>query len=364
MNAPLRRLDIVAAALVAALLLVLLWPAPPARAQLGPALVELLERQLERTDAVLERVAPQVQEANRPRVQSLLDEAIALQKIARQLFADIDSGPAVGDRGKGQRILANTQRARDLALQAERRVREEASLEERARLQIERGRRAFEELRDRVASPSDQQRHLMEEAARLLDTAERHFQDQSFEVALRLADSANALLRGVVVGLGPRLLNREHVERELQRTRDLIERATQQRDRLNDAQHRRLEDAVRLQERAEDALRLSRPALSLELTLEARALVRGLLAPGGEAVTAEDVSLALDRLDAKLEQLRADGGADWSPAVRKLVDDSLAARQRALDELARENPAGALAQMRLALDLLGRAARELEGQRP
>jgi hypothetical protein len=243
-------------------------------------------------------------------------------------------------------------------------VREEATLEERARFQIERGRRILEELRDRLTAPTDQQRHLWEEAARLLDAADRHFQDQSFEVALRLADSANALVRGVLIGLGPRTLNRENVERELQRTRDLIDRAAERREQLDGAQRGRLEDAVRLQERAEDALRLGRPALSLELTLEARLLARNLLAPGGEHVTAEDVSLAIERLDAKLERLRAEGDSDWPPAARKLVDDSLAARQRALDELARDNPTGALAQMRLALDLLGRAARELEGQHP
>ncbi len=338
---------------------------PPIRAAAGSELLELLQNQLDRTDDVLERVGSMVTESNRPKAQSLFDDAVRLQKLAREMFdqlsASIDNLGLAARRDMGQRVLANTQRARDLGRQAERVLREQSTLEERSRLQIERGRRVYDELTDALAQEGDaQQRRLLDEASRLLDSAERQFHDQSFEVALRLADSANAILRGLAGDREPGAYGHERLEQELRRTRDLLDRAQQREEAISDSQRQRLHQALRLQDRSEDALRTEHPFMALRLTLQSRGIVRDLLDALGGQVTESDVRQAMDRFDAKLEQLRTAGEPELPQEVGAVIQQALEARGRAQAELARSSYDSALAQLRVGLDLLGRAARRLE----
>lgn len=338
--------------LLAVMVLLALAPTAWARAAAGDR--ELLELELERTDAVLEQVREVVAESNNPRLKELFGEALRVQRHAKDIF--LREGAEISGPDK-LRVLQLTRQARDLALRIQREVREDVTREERTRRLLERSRVMLERLEEHAAEVQEPRfRAALDEARRQLLLAEQHYTDGNFDVALRLAESAHDLLRNMTQG-ARRHLAPERVESELRRTEQLLERARETVGPDDGSAQQLLQRAEQTQRRARDAFHRGQPARALELSGQARQILRQILDQVADAVGEEDVQRARERFDARLERLREEAGGELPEEARPLVDQALEARGRAMEAQAAGEYAAALTHLRIGLDLLHRASR-------
>ena len=313
---------------------------------------ELLEMELQRTDAILEHVAESVQQNDNPRLHDLFAQALKIQKTAHRIFSH--SGENIDSKTKLQ-VLELTRRARDLGLRVQREVRQDVTYEELARRLLEQSRALLERIDEHDEDIVDRRvRAVLSKARDQLGAAERQFADGNFEVAFRLADSTHTLLRNLVQAARGRV-GRQRLQEELQRTDQLLERAHQRLE--GSGGDEKLKQADRLQEQARQAFAAERNEQALRMTLQVRRLVRQLLGADQGVATHQDVQRALERFDARLEKIRRHG--DLTPPAEKLVGKALQARQRAVEKDAKGDWDRALEQLRVGLDLLNRAARML-----
>jgi hypothetical protein len=317
---------------------------------------DLLASELDRTDAILERVQESVRETSNPRMHDLFSKASTMQKMARRLFET--QGDQV-DASSKIRVLELTRRARDLALIIQREVRKGVTYQEQARRLLQRS----HALLDRIDEHADQIKDrrvqaVLDKARRQLAVAEQQYADGNFEAALRLADSTHALLRNLADTL-QREISAERVRRALDHTDALLHRAG---ERFGGPQGREapaLRQARRLQRRARGAHAAGHELQALKLTREAGRLLADLLGESSGAIDESDVRSAFQRFDARLDRLRDRNGSDIAGPAGRLVDQALQARARAKEAQRSGDDSSALTQLRVGLDLLNRAARIL-----
>jgi hypothetical protein len=340
--------------------LLLLLLAPSASAQLravdlGDQLPRV-ERELERTREVIERVGPMVAEANVPRAKELFGLAVSQQARARVLFerAQESTDRPLLAAQMLRESLALTLQARELAQRAGAMLREQVGFEERAQRMIEQLERRIERLRERDLTGDDRAAALLAEAAQQLDSAREHFADHNFEVAFRVAESALRLLNGIPIGDGRGGLGGERLQRELQRTEQLLERARERRDEFDPAQQRMLEQANRLLEEAKAAANDGDARRAQAKLDEAQRILRRLLERAD--IDSGDVQQALRRFDAALARLREEK-EPIPQEVEKLLQRALAERNEAQSALDDGDNDRALTRLRGAMDLLDRARR-------
>jgi len=346
-------LTLLLAAVLLALATAFLAPQPAHSAALGSDR-ELLAAELQRTDAILQRVGEGVQQTNNPRLRDLFIQAVKIQKRAKWLFER--AGVEIDAQTK-LHVLELTRRSRDLALRVQREVRQGVTYEERARRLLEQSRTLLERIDEHDDQIHDRRvRAVLDKVRDQLGAAERQFADGNFEVAFRIAQSSHTLLRNLVQAARQRM-SRERLEEELRRTDQLIERVMQ---RVGGTE--RLGQARRLQERAHQAFSSERNEQALQLTLQARRMVRQLLGDAQGLATHEDVEQALERFDARLERVQQHLEDSSDPQAGRLVDQARRARRRAVEADAQGDYDRALQQLRTGLDLLNRAAGRLGAQ--
>lgn len=320
---------------------------------------ERVERELERTRDIMERVGMQIREADIPIAKELFEQAMTLQVKARTRLEFAQNNPdqvASLERVLGE-ALQLTLQARDLTLRSGQVLHEQISQEERARRAIERASTLLDRMREVVGDQDDRRlRVALDEAGRQIDAAERHLGDRNFEVALRLAESALKLL-GTVSG-GPDG-GRDRLEQELRRTVDAIERVQAHASELDAEQQQMLGRAEQLVDLARRAFGTNEYAQARRLNRESRAILARLL-PNAR-VDEQDVERGLERFDADLEHLRAALGSDVPAEVRELMQRAVAARARAGTLAVDGDYARALQQLRAAQATLERAA-QLAGE--
>ncbi len=317
---------------------------------------DLLSAELERTDLVLEHVEESVRESNNPRLHELFKEAVAVQDLAKKLF---DASPTSIDAVGKLRVLGLTRRSRDMALRIQREIRKDVTYQEQARRLLERSRTLLERIdenRDSIRDP--RVLAVLDKARRQLATAEQQYADGNFQAALRLADSANAMLRNLVEAARDKM-SVARVESELDRTDILLQRA---KDRLEDSRgktHQLLEQATTIQRRAREAASAERLQQAMKLTRQARKLLREALGDSADSVSQADFQQALQRFDARLERLKDENEGGLSGPAEDLVNQALQSRERAMQASNSQDYASALARIRVGLDLLNRAGRLL-----
>jgi hypothetical protein len=332
---------------------------PPATAQTIRAQdltdqTERVERELERTRDIMERVGEQVREADIPIAKELFEQAVMVQAKARVRFRFAVTDPdqvANPERILGESLQLTLQ-ARDLTLRSGQILHEQVSQEERARRAIDRASTLLDRLRERVGEVDDRRlRVTLEEAGRQIDAAQRHLGDRNYEVALRLAESALKLLNTVNGGAEG---GRDWLEQDMRRTLDAIERVRSHAGEL-DAERRAMLDRVsQLMDLARRAFSAGEFGQARRLNRESRAILARLLPT--VRVEEQDVQRGLARFDADLEHLRSTLASDAPAKVHEMMQRAVEMRERAGSLAVDGDYARALQQLRVAQAQLERAA--------
>lgn len=321
--------------------------------------IDLLRQELDRTDQLLGRARDEIAGLRVALPQTLLDEAVKLQRGA---WGEFRSGAS----GSGGGSQAHLRRARELTLLArERAIRaiEAAGMERRAREGalglIDRAQDRAGEIGEAVrASGQALARQLLDQGLEQLRRARQAFQSGDPQatrlagLALDLIDRAGRLASGET--LAPAL------EASLERTEALLAEV----ESLLAGQGGSAEISARLREarsllaRARTEMREGHPRLALTLSLQARKLGLEILAQLQRLPGAEDLATSL----AELETLRADLAASAliaaDASARARLDQAGRLLQDARERIGADRRQEALAMLVAAETLLREAAAE------
>ncbi len=317
-----------------------------------------VQQELERTEEQIRFVAERAKGADVPRVAQLLRSAREIQERARQTFARVqpDMSLAAADTYFRQ-TLTLTLKARDLAHRAARDLREDLSQQENARRLLDRVQQRLEQLRDGRGLDNER----VAQAAELIDRARLQWRDGRFEQALRLAQNAQALL-DALGDEGRGAGARERFQRQVERTRQMLERA---RERAGDDERARraLTQAQTHLRQAVQAAEEGRSRAAIRRLEEAQRLLERILGAdrGDAGLDAERVRIALERLDANLQRVRDRVGSDAPREVERLLTKAQDERDRASRALRDGDLEGAVRHVRVATDLLARLQRRGRG---
>ena len=211
---------------------------------------EFLYFMIERTDAILDRVAPLVRESQIEISHRMLDDAFEQQRRAREALSS----------GRPRAAISLTSQARERAFRALRRSESgEGRKPERATRVVE---RTEDLLRDAawLGEGDDAAARAYESALTLLSQARGQLEAGQHRSALRLAQQArDQLVRGLNQADKP--LAREQVAAAVERSRNFLERAA---DRIEtEQQQESLTRAARHQRKAKEHLKRDRLAACL-----------------------------------------------------------------------------------------------------
>jgi hypothetical protein len=339
-------------------LLTLLIASRPAGAQTDPQ--DRLAAELDQTDRVLDEAREVVAASENQRARTVLDHAKELQGTARGLFARCDRDHLVACEGAARA----TTRARRQAFYAIRVAREQSSLEQQVTRTIERASHLYDEARRQMAGEelSPRAETLLDEAQAQLERARERYQARQFAVALELAQTAERLLRQAL-DLGERgEVGPERVRHELERTARLIERARPIIEGSgNDQAARHLERGLELQGRAHAELAAGRLLVALRLTREAREQVHRALRRSNDLADRDAVIQAIHQTERLIERTAPVVRASDDQDAIRLLEAGIQHQEQARSLLAEERFPAALAQTRVARNLVLEASQRVDG---
>jgi hypothetical protein len=320
----------------------------PAMAQTGAG--DRVARALQQTDAAIERAQRVVGETDSQRARELVDMAVRIQTNAWQQYRD-------GNAAAATRL---TVEARTLAARAVGMARDDTSLQNRARVETEKAHRALARAREMIGGGGEPQAvRLLEQAADMIERARVNYGEQRYQAALRLAVSAQQLIRQAVgmLGDGP-ADNGSRVRRELERTDHLIERTEPIVTESGQPEALRLFGHGKdLQARAWEAFRSDRLRAAAAATREARSAVNRARSLAQGPIDPAMVERALnetDRLLGHAAELVADSGSDAAAGILERAQSHQAKARRFQQEGSSRQ---ALAETRVARSLAKRAIR-------
>ena len=304
---------------------------------------ERVRAELVKTDELLAEVKPIVDGARIEEAGQLFKWAASLQQSAWSSF---------------QRKLHG--RAKDLTLRARERARQArvaAGIDpDRVREEVRRTLDAMAEFGPAIVKANVPRANQLWKMARTEQSAaENHLAASRYGYALKFTLAAREHGRAAFAAIRGRV-GVERVERELDRTDGLIEKA---RGRLGQTAARRatevLNKAVELQRQARQAFSENRPLAALRLTLAARDLLLRAWEAGRAGVTLELVEQAMAENDALI--------SDWAEAIRaggetpaaQLHKQGIRHQENARELLGQRQPRLALAECHKARRLLQRA---------
>jgi hypothetical protein len=306
-----------------------------------------LIQEIESTERVLERARGVVEEHGNPRAMRQLRFAFELQANARRL---VGSGqPTLFD---ARRAAELTQRARLLAQRAVTIASQQARLEQRARLQLERFDIALESARDRLGdAPSQQTLQLIEMAGRRLEQAREAFHEHRFREAIHLCEETTRLLQS-----HGSATTRRRFERRLENTKRLLERA-QNGAAESDPTRTQLERAEGLIARAEESWASGRP-VPAELQLrQARELLLRVMRQSEQPLDASGVDAVLENTAAVIDDVATRVRELENAEAMRFIDNAYRHLERARSLRLEGKLRQALEEARVARNLAGRAAR-------
>ena len=308
-----------------------------------------LEIEVARTDRVLAEAQTVVAASENDRAQNLLALATRLQETAHESLT------FCGERlGACETAARATTGARREALKAIRIAREQSSYEEEsARLLGQAGALLDEARRILSEKPDPRRERLLDQATAQLERAREQDRIRHFQVSIRLSQNAERLTRQAMDAGGSGEMAGERLERELARTDRLIERAhTFIGDGGRDEDRRLLEQATAVQARARSAQGEGRPVLALRLTREAQDLTAKALRQADAGADQAAVEIALDQTDQLIERLEPVVRASAEPEAVKLLEEALKHQARARNLGGEKQWSLALAQTRVARNLV------------
>lgn len=312
--------------------------------------VERLRVYIERTAEILQRSADFVSDAPNPRAVRMLEQAKLEHDRSIELLG--------ADQPKSS--FLHSQRAREGAQKAARIARESAGNAERLQRRLERYMELRERVSERVRESGD------ERALRFLRESEqqarraRDLQQQGDpELALQVLKSAEDLL-GRAARIAFEGAGAGRLERELQRTREFIERVSGNIGD-NSAAAELLTSARMAMHRAEEAAQQGQPMRALNsLQLARRLAGRAATASQSEHLDEAGVRRQIERFDERFDRVSENVADSGSAPAQQALERARVHRERAANLLSEGELEPALRQIKAGFDLLS-AANELAG---
>lgn len=310
-------------------------PTGNVQAQNGEQVAEYIQQ----TRELLEVVAVLVIESDSERARRVFGQA---RQSHEQSIALLENGRPV-------MALTVSQRAREGARQAQRLARAAVSFEERARRYIERLTNLHDNVKERAIDSGNQRAlRFVTEAEQLFRRARQQFQQTHYEVAFNLLQSAETQLKRAA-----RILfedgGAERLERELERTAQLINRAENNMpENADEALIGLLQKSKESLQKARTAYENDEPLKAMRLLKNAQNQVRRVLRQVGGTPSTENVTRQIERFDQRLSELEIDSS-------NELVEKAIKTRNEASSALKDDKVDVALRKIRTALNLLTRA---------
>jgi hypothetical protein len=313
-----------------------------------------IEEELRRTDERIELAESIVREGQSERAHLLLEQAKRLQITAWENFRT------------GRPLIAArmTFEARVVAQRAIGFAREDLSVRNRAVRELEIANTLLDDVKDRILENGNATaRRFLDEARAQIDRGRTQLGEQHYDAALRLALSAQRLLRRAM-----RLIEDSggagHAEMELERTDSILERARPLVKESEDEEATLLFDrAVQIQGQAFDAFRSGQLRLVFPRTREARSLAHRALSrvrgPVGQDRVLEEIARTDEALNRASETVEASARVD----AERLLANARNHQGRARQLLEKDQFRPALAQTIVARRLAFRAA-AMAGEAP
>lgn len=329
------------------ILLPLVWllGAQPTLAQSGDRLDEFIGR----TGEIIDWATELVQESENQQARRILQEASNLHLRSIDLL----------DRDQPRQALAISRRARAAAQHAAKLARETHGHQERLRLRLDRYLELREQLLDRAREAEDERvLRFVRESEQQAHRAQDHYRQGNFDLALHLLTTAEELLARAT-----RLLfeggGGERLEREMERTRALIDRAAEQLQGTGGGQRATAQDllasAREALARADEARERRQPMRALQSLRLAHRLASQAMAVGGTRIEPEAIAEQLHRWDERheliVEQVRESG----SRQALTVLERARHHRQEAQRRLDADEHEASLRQIKAAFDLLNEA---------
>lgn len=319
----------------------------PAAAQVR----DRVEEELRNTDEGLAQAREIVLESRSARAANIFQSAVRLQERAWEEF-------------RSDRLLVAgklTREAREVGMRALSTAREDGRLSQRAQRELEKGVTALTLARESFdGAPSDQARRLLEEARAQLERGRAQYQEANYEPAIRLAVSAQRLVKqalGTDAGTSVDL-----VLRQLERTDNLIQRVRDAvRESGDEDAARVLGQAQELQGKAWEAQRAGRLRMAYATTREARSIANRAAALIRGSVDGDTAAAALEETDRLLDRAREIIRDAGDERARKLLEKGTEHQVRAKDLLRDRDVRASLAETRVARSLAKRALSIAEG---
>jgi hypothetical protein len=325
-----------------ALVIGLAVAAKPALAQDGSRVLA----ELQETERVLEQAREIVGHALGPRPSNVLTGAASLQQEAWSSFR----------AGRLFRAFEQTMGARRSALRAADITKSQLRLLDRVRHVLAANDDLVGRAREAVAATaSPEAQRLLDAGLAQLARGRRSFEDTEYRQAVRHSlFGRDLLLRAVRIAEGGRALTKARVEEELARTEEFLSEAQGSSPEGPDAE-KRLREARRLQERADDQLREGRLEAARRLTVRARDAVLDVLQNQSETIDAAELTAAIERVNDRLHAIQSELDGSANSEASKLVVAATSHLERALAAQRAGKDGEALAEAQVASSLVGQA---------
>ncbi|MDY0110625.1 MAG: hypothetical protein RBT60_11905 [Candidatus Krumholzibacteria bacterium] len=326
--------------------LVVLFASVPTLAQTGGESEEFIAR----TGEIIAWAAELVQDSENQQARRIIQEAYLLHQQSQDLQ----------HRGRHREAISLSQRARTAAQHAARLAREMRNQQERVRLRLERFGELRDQLLERVHEAGDERAlRFVREADQQALRAQDQYRQGNFDLALNLLNAGEELLARAT-----RLLfeggGNERLDREIERTQALIERAREQWQDASDAQRETaadlLQSAREALQRAEDFRARQQPLRALHSLRLARQLASQAAAAVGPRTDPDAVTEQLARWDERAEQVAELVRNSRSRHALNVFERARHHRDQAGRRLAAGESEPALRQLRAAFNLLNEAS--------
>jgi hypothetical protein len=324
----------------------------PALAPAQPGISNEVEKELVRTDMILDRAREQMGMSITSRANDLLRQAQELQQRAWRKFHTEDSR-------HHRQVLELTLKARELAQRAIETAELEAQAYEKTRDLVESTKDLIDRANTEIRESGDPQAiRLLEGGIWQLQKAREAYRSREYRKAIQLAATAHDLVeRALQRSRDVSTSDRSMTEAALDQTESLIGEV---RDRLRaspDPKAQKLfEQARDLHSRARDHYRNDRDDMAIRLATRARQLALDALLILTRDPDRRDVEQALTIVEQLIEDLVPEIRRSDSERAKRLLRSARERHREAVEELDRGKLAKALETARLADGLLRRAA--------
>jgi len=338
------RRTVLTALLMAAAGLILVIPAHAQTGDMGGR----LEQELQRTDEIIQRATELVRDAGNAQAAELVKKAVAIQSEAHMSFRN------------GRRAMSATQTktARELAQRAMGLVMRPEERKERVQVELERTDEMLQGAKEKMTPDwPETAMALLSGAGRQQENAWEYYRADQLRPALRLTLQVREILRKLqrqMAGNEPGEI-RAHVDQIV----DLVRRAVREAEESGQRHRIKLADRAReMLRRAQESMQDGRGRAARPHLEQAERLARQSLRVENRNDGADEFETSMMRYQQELKALQERLSEFPSAEATRLVDESMEHHRLAREVADGEEqaPERAMAELRIAMRLLGRAA--------